>query len=78
VQCGVDEAELLPNAEFMYVVSTILMGAMGYDSINVPSIIIISSLFGFFLFLFSPFRNLFVVDVQNILGREEQRQRHQA
>jgi hypothetical protein len=34
VQCGVDEAELLPNAEFMYVVSTILMGAMGYDSIN--------------------------------------------
>jgi hypothetical protein len=35
VQCGIDEAEgLLPNAEFMYVVSTILMGALDYDSIN--------------------------------------------
>jgi hypothetical protein len=51
VRCGVDEAELLPNAEFMYVMSTILMGAMGYDSINVPSTSITSQ-FGVFLFLF--------------------------
>jgi hypothetical protein len=77
----VDEAELLPNAEFMYVMSTILMGAMGYDSINVPSTIITSQFWRLLVLvlpLFSPFRALLVVDVQNILGRAEQRQRHQA